>query len=785
MELHEILSHFPNVKKASGNRYECCCPCHDDTHPSLIIYVNDEWVNVKCYAGCETENVLRAVGLEKSDLKIGGNMNKPKVVNEITYEYCRADGALSYKKVRQEYEDGRKSFLFQLPDGSYGLKGTPHLLYNMQNLADAETIFFTEGEKCADAVIKQGCVATTLDSGANSKWNASYKKVLTGKTVVILPDNDSPGMAYAEMIKSKIPWAVIKKLPGLKEKEDVYDWLQAGHSMDEIDLEMDSADEQIMVDDSDYTNDKRQQSVVLLNLIAGQNVGLFLNENNEAYAEFVVNGHKEIHSVEGRDFALWAQRIFHQKTMRVLCREGLAQTVEVLTAETKFNNKERHTLANRVARAEDAFVYDLTNENWSLVRITPKGWSVVENQSKLFCRYRHQVPQQTPQRGGDLTRIFQFINMPKFQILFLCWLVSCYVPDIPHPMPIIYGEKGAAKSTACDLLKRLIDPSALGTLALSKDVRSLVVSLQQHYFLPFDNVSAISNETSDTLCRAITGGAIQQRKLHTNGEDYIFTFRRCLALNGIHNVANRSDLLDRSILFELERVSEDKRMELQAVYDAFEAERPFLLGAVFDTLAGAMQIYPNVKLERLPRMADFCRWGYAIAEALGGHGERFLQEYKYNQVIQNTEAINSDAVAFLIVEFMRRRSKWRGRVSELFRLLKDEAEKNGINPSNKNLPQAPNNLSRRIKAVQSNLECAGITFEFDTGRSDGTYIVLMNEFSSPLPPYHVDTALILNGDGGGDGDGETQNLSPSHKLPISNNNGDGGDDGDDSESIEF
>lgn len=49
------------------------------------------------------------------------------------------------------------------------------------------------------------------------------------------------------------------------------------------------------------------------------------------------------------------------------------------------------------------------------------------------------------------------------------------------------------------LLKKLIDPSALETLTIPKTSRSLAVNLQQHWFLPFDNVSRIDEETSDTL----------------------------------------------------------------------------------------------------------------------------------------------------------------------------------------------------------------------------------------------------------------------------------------------
>lgn len=785
MTLDEIVSRFNNVKKkGGGKRYEACCPAHDDKTPSLSIYVNGDWVNLHCFTGCSEEQILNAVGLKKADLFIGEREYKSMVIKEKTYKYKNPDGTLSYMKKRLDYDDGKKSFVFCKPDGTKNLNGAKHIPYNLPEVSKATTIYFIEGEKCADAIIEQGYTATTLDCGANSKWLSEYTEHFKNKNVVIIPDNDKPGMIYAKRVQKNLPWAVIKELPGLKEKEDVYDWLQSGHSMTELEeipaTVIENNDNEI----SDTSFENRQQSGILLDIIRNEKTNFFMDENNNAFIEILNEDHKEIYDIEGKDFNLWTQNVFYKKTQKAICKDGLARAIDILIADTKFGNRQKYILSNRVAKSGNDFWYDLTNEKWSAIKTNSEGWKLVEDVPKLFCRYNHQAAQTLPQSGGDLINIFKYVNMSGYQTLFLCWLVSCFVPDIPHPMPIFYGEKGAAKSTACELLKKLIDPSLMDTVSLSKDERTLVVNLQNHYFLPFDNVSAINNDTSDILCRAITGGAVQRRKLHTNGEDYIFKFKRCLAINGINNVANRSDLLDRSILFELERVPEDKRKEVQEIKNAFEADRPYLLGAIFDILSKAMAIHPTVKLDRLPRMADFCRWGYSIAEAIGGHGDRFLQEYKSNQEIQNTEAVNADMVAFLIVEFMRHQTDWTGRVSKLYSELKNEAERQGINPNSKNIPQSPNNLSRRIKAVKSNLENVGITFEFDTTRSDGTYIMLKNEILSPLAscyvnPYQVlaDSNEIGNGDSNEDSSFTTE--SSPHKTPFnSSENGDGEDDED-------
>lgn len=376
------------------------------------------------------------------------------------------------------------------------------------------------------------------------------------------------------------------------------------------------------------------------------------------------------------------------------------------------------------------------------MEITEEGWNIDNDPPTMFIQYRHQKPQVEPVENGDVKTILKYINIKQDKTLFLCWLISCFVPDIPHAMPIFYGEKGAAKSTTCTLLKRLIDPSALETLTLQSDSRSMAVNLQQHWFLPFDNVSRISDETSDTLCRAITGGGIQQRKLYSDADDYIFTFKRCLALNGINNVATRSDLLDRAILVELSRIPEKDRRELSEIQQNFEKDLPYILGGIFDVLSKAMALYPSLKLDNLPRMADFARWGYVIGQALGGLGDEFIKEYRINCDCQNIEVLNSDIVASLMVSFMKDKSKWEGTMSELLNEIVSLAPSKGISTKTKGFPAYPNVLSRKLNGIKSNLKSVGISYD-TVAKSDATYITINNEKISPLPEYRLKVTELL------------------------------------------
>lgn len=736
----DFLSLLSKVKEISPNQYMACCPAHNDDNPSLSIKFDNGKIILHCFADCSLDDILNSLGLEKSDLYYNAEVKSSTNKSITEYEYFNADGRLAYTKTRYDKFDGSKLFKFMQPNGTKSLEGVQKVLYNLPNVIKTDTVYLVEGEKCADAVIKQGYVATTLCTGANSKWDDTYYKCLKSKEVIIIPDNDEAGFKYARMLKEHLPFAKVILLNDLENKEDVFDWLEKGHTMDEIkNLEefdimsyFDKFDD--CIEDKEI-NQREPQSKSLLNLIQNNSCELFCDSSNEAYGSVTINGHKEILSIDSKDFYWYLNHLYYKEFKRPINKDNLLQVINVMLSEARFGTDKKIKLSNRVTEYQNAFWYDLTNADWQAVKITENGWTIENNLPILFNRYRHQQAQILPNNNGDINRILKYINIKNNHTLFLCWLVSCFVPDIPHSVLVVYGEMGSAKSTACSLLKQLIDPSALDTLTIQKGMRSLVVNLQQHWFLPFDNVSYINEEVSDTLCRAITGVGIQQRKLNTNAEDCIFTFKRCFAINGINNIATRSDLLDRAVLMELLRISDKDRRELSEVQSDFKKDLPYILGGIFDVLAKAIAIYPNVKLDKLERMADFTRWGYAIGEALGNKGQIFLDEYKKNIDSQNIEAVNNDVVATLMISFMRDKKEWTGRMSELLNALLNLTSNCGISANSKQIPKAANHLSRKLKVLKSNLNAMGISFDIFTNYSDGTHIFIKNKNLSPLQPY--------------------------------------------------
>lgn len=69
MSVDNLLNKLNKVKRTANNTWLACCPAHDDRSPSLSITDNgDGKIMLKCFAGCETIDVLGAIGLDWEDV---------------------------------------------------------------------------------------------------------------------------------------------------------------------------------------------------------------------------------------------------------------------------------------------------------------------------------------------------------------------------------------------------------------------------------------------------------------------------------------------------------------------------------------------------------------------------------------------------------------------------------------------------------------------------------------------------------------------------------------------
>lgn len=157
---------------------------------------------------------------------LGSSSQEKNRMPDKRYAYLSADGDIICYIFRYEYEDGRKEFLpLNMATGKHEF---PSLrpLYRLPQLLKADKIILVEGEKCADALVAAGFAATTLMGGANTKIEKTDFSLLTGKDVVLWPDNDSPGRKYADNVAKvllTLPVASLKITPSTPDKPAKWD----------------------------------------------------------------------------------------------------------------------------------------------------------------------------------------------------------------------------------------------------------------------------------------------------------------------------------------------------------------------------------------------------------------------------------------------------------------------------------------------------------------------------------------------------------------------------------
>jgi hypothetical protein len=484
------------------------------------------------------------------------------------------------------------------------------------------------------------------------------------------------------------------------------------------------------IENKDGTN------LLLGEILARPDVTLFHDEQGEAYISLEINDHQEIWSLKSKAMKRLLARMSWDKDKKPLSGEVMKSTLGVLEGKAFFEGP-KIKLQNRVAWHDDVLWYDLTNEKYESVRLDTNGWKIIDRTPIIFKRYSHHKAQVLPIENGDIKLFLKYVNITDeaHQLLLLVFIVSCFIPDFPHPMLIIFGAQGSSKSTMAKLTGLVTDPSIIDIGTIPGNLKELIQSLAHHHFSFFDNLSYISDDISDLLCKAITGGGFTKRELFSDDEDIIYNFMRCIGMNGINLVANRPDLLERSLLLELERIDSSTRKDEGTLYKDFYNDLPSILGGVFDTLVKTLQRKPDITLESLPRMADFAIWGSAIVEALGYTKEVFLSAYQVNTSRQVEMLLSENSVATAIFSLMENVGEWKGTCTELLKQLTDNAYFGNVDIYEKYWPKGAGALSRRLNELRTPLKQLG--YEITITTSGTTRSVRIQKITSNTPEEKV------------------------------------------------
>jgi hypothetical protein len=499
-------------------------------------------------------------------------------------------------------------------------------------------------------------------------------------------------------------------------------------------------------DDGDRIQEKGKRSIPdqLIDLATASEVTLWHTPDGEAYVDILENGIRQTLPLRRKAFRQWLSRRYYLKEGKSPSTDALQQAINTLEALAVYDGLER-AIYLRVAEFESRIYIDLGTPDWKSVEVSADGWKSVSEAPVRFRR-ENQHPLPIPESGGNLDELQQLLSLESDSwLLFLTYTLNCLKPQSSYPILILHGEAGAGKSTKARVIRRLTDSNNTELLSVRNlaDPRNLAISATKRRVLAFDNLSGLSAEQSDDLCRIATGGSFTHRILHSDSDEITFSFANPVILTGIDTIATRGDLLDRAILLPLKTPSIRKEEEeFWAEFDLIHAKT---FGALLNLLSKVLAILPSVKLPaNAPRMAGFAKLGIAVEQALELPEGTFLAAYQGVRESAHETAIEASPIAQAVIDLMNDRTCFTGTASELLAELNNRVQES-VRKSKYWVSDATR-LSGQLTRLAPNLRGVGIDYSTDRAGKKGTRLITLEKIGIlPSAPSAIAKPLQIEG----------------------------------------
>ncbi|WP_207548942.1 ATP-binding protein, partial [Mycolicibacterium fortuitum] len=362
--------------------------------------------------------------------------------------------------------------------------------------------------------------------------------------------------------------------------------------------------------------------------MARDNYKLGISDTEEAYGVREDRPHIALSLRSGKTGlrAELSRRFFTENSL-VPSQQALADALTVLEGYAAEEPPRRVNL--RVGEHAGKVYIDVGDSDGTVVQIANGRWSVVDTAPVLFRRTRLTGQLDLPYNGERASeKLWEFVRVdPADRPVLLAWLVAVLIlVDAPHPILALLAEQGAAKSSITRCLVDLVDPSSVPLRKAPRDEDSWVIAAAASWVVALDNLSgSLQQWLSDCLCRASTGDGSVRRALYTDSDVSVISFRRCVIFNGVDVTVEAGDLAERIAAADLARIEEGARRAEADIAAAWEHARPAIMGSLLDLAAQVHQLLPTVKVDNLPRMADFALVLAAVDQVLGTSG---LERYR-------------------------------------------------------------------------------------------------------------------------------------------------------------
>jgi DNA polymerase III delta prime subunit len=235
------------------------------------------------------------------------------------------------------------------------------------------------------------------------------------------------------------------------------------------------------------------------------------------------------------------------------------------------------------------------------------------------------------------------LTREDYRLLLYLYLLALVFESLhpTKPLALFTGPKGAGKTWTLRAVGRWLFGSHFDVTTLAKDKEdAFITTICARSFVAYDNVDSKIAWLNDRLATAATGQRIELRKLYTTLESAVFTSHCFIALTSRTPEFKRDDVVDRLLLFQVERLSQfqsevDLLAEIRRNRDALWTEYLNDLNVV---VAGLRE--QTTQLSTSHRMADFATFAQRVGSVLG----------REDEVVAIFDKLGKDQSAFLLEE---------------------------------------------------------------------------------------------------------------------------------------
>ena len=413
-----------------------------------------------------------------------------------------------------------------------------------------------------------------------------------------------------------------------------------------------------------------------------------------------------VYPLRSKDFKELLGHHFFNLTCKGCNTNAGSDAINTLEAIAKHTG-EKHPVHIRTFNDTKRILIDVCDQERRVITVDANGWRVDKGSGVKFVCKRGMTSLPIPGGNGNISLLGKYLNINNDDLPLIIGWILCALGGIkPYPILILQGEQGSGKSTTSRVIRALVDPSSVPLRSPPREPKDLLVSAGNTHVVTLDNLSGLSPEISDCLCRLSTGGGHDVRQLYSDTDQILIDIQKPVIINGIDDIATRPDLAERSLIINLPEIKPDKRRSESEFWRDFDKDKAAIFAGLLDCLVSGLANRDSVFLKEKPRMADVAIWVTAC-EKVYSPETTFIEAHTKNQREAIELGIEASPVGTAIMILMTDRAEWTGTPTELLSELERTAGTNQV--KSKAWPQSAKGLKNSIKRLLPNFRKLGIT----------------------------------------------------------------------------